>query len=332
MKLRSLPLSRIMLRIAPVALAATALVLSALVSPAAAQSGDDPAAILAVASGVVNIQRGGEAVPGSFGAALQPGDVVETGADAQAAVLFESGQVIELGPGSRITIGEVPGRGGEGSLVAEVTDAFSGGLSKFAQTSSGEGGLSALPTMRGSAGTDQPDPIAPRNTLIVPGAVSFTWAAVEDVLEYRVVLTGPGSAAGSHRASSNTLSLPADGFAPGQTWTWKVEAVTPDGPVDSESVSFEVASDQASAELMGLGERLAPLMGSEDATRTDAAHYLMGSFCRSAGFYGDAITHIEVLTERHPDRKELQRELGTLYQAVGRNDKAAEAYRLALKD
>jgi len=296
-----------------------------------AGKGAEPAAVLAVASGTVNVVRGDSKLSGTFGAALQPGDVVETGSDAKAAVLFESGQMIELGPGSRITIGSIPGKSDGGNLVAQVPDALSGNLGRFAQTS-GDEGLSALPTLRGGGSDMKPTPLAPRNSLIRPGeAPVFRWKPVEDAMDYTVILTGPGAAAGRHRASDASWT-PDAGFKAGESWTWSVEALTADGPVTSDPVTFEVASEKADAEVADLAKRLDPLMSGGDPVRNDAAQYLMGSFCRSTGFYTDAISRLEDLAARHPDRKELQRELGSLYQAVGLNDKAAEAYRRALKE
>jgi Tfp pilus assembly protein PilF len=111
-----------------------------------------------------------------------------------------------------------------------------------------------------------------------------------------------------------------------------VEAITVDGSVSSEAVTFEVASPEQHEELSSVREKLAPLMESEDSTREDAAAYLLGTYCRSTGFLNEAITQLETVVLRNPDRKELHRELGYLYQAVGRNDKAVESYRLALKE
>jgi tetratricopeptide (TPR) repeat protein len=162
--------------------------------------------------------------------------------------------------------------------------------------------------------------------------VTFRWTEVEDALEYRVHLSGPGGAAGSHAASGPSWTLAPESVEPGQRWTWSVEAVTPDGAVRSEDVAFEIASADQLAELDHLKGRLAPLFDSKDRTREDTAAYLLGTYCRSTGFYDEAIAQVETLVARHPERKELHRELGALYQAVGRNDRAAEEYRLALED
>jgi hypothetical protein len=300
-----------------------------LAAPAALRAEGAPAAVLAVVAGDVTVERGGEDLDGSFGAALQAGDVVVTGEGAQAAILFESGQILELGPGSRISIGALPARDGEELAMA---DAFAGSLDRF--TSPGaSSSLSAPLDLRAGSGGERPDPIRPRTTLVVPGPVEFTWEPVEDALEYRVVVSGPGDLAGTH-ASAEPSWTPASAAAlqPGQRWTWHVEAVTPDGPVPSDPVAFEVASEAQAAELQGLTEELRDLLDSTDPTRSDAATYLLGSYCRNAGFYGDAIEYLQVLVVRYPDRKELHRELGAVYQAVGRSDLAAQEYAKALEE
>jgi len=305
----------------------------ALGGPAATAGSPEPAAVLAVVAGNVTVQRGDQAIDGSFGAPLKAGDVVMTGAGAQAAVLFGSGQIIELGPESKISIGALPAAVSKDSpVLAQVPDAFAGGLNKFAHAKSGDAGLSALPNLRSSGSSGKPDPLSPRNSLVDASALTFAWTPVEDVMEYRVVLKGPGQAAGEHKTTDPTWTPPADAFQPGEAWTWSVEAVTLDGEIGSDEVAFEVASETQNAELASLQEKLSPLLASEEATRKDTAVYLLGSYCRNAGFYNEAIGHLEALTARHPERKELYEELGFLYQAVGQNDKAAAAYRRALED
>jgi hypothetical protein len=309
------------------------LVLASPAASAPAKAKKDPAAVLAVVSGGVTIHRAGATLDGSFGASLEPGDVVETGSDAQAAVLFDSGQIIELGPGSKISIGSLPAKdaGAGGPVLAQMPDAFSGGLARFAQSASDEAGISALPDLRGGASGDQPEPLSPRNTRVNAGTLGFRWSAVEDALEYRVHLKGPGGVTAMHPATGTTWTSETP-FTAASRWTWSVEAVTPDGAVRSSEVAFEVASTDQAGELAQLKGRLEPLFGSKDRTREDTASYLLGSYCRSTGFYDEAIAQIEALVARNPERKELHRELGSLYQAIGRNDKAAQEYRQALEE
>jgi tetratricopeptide (TPR) repeat protein len=161
---------------------------------------------------------------------------------------------------------------------------------------------------------------------------SRDWVEVDETLEYRVHLVGPGNVAQTHSATGTSWQAPEGLLKPGERWTWSVEAVTPEGSVRSREAAFEMATSDQWTEIRALKDRLDPLMVSEDATRRDTGAYLFGTYCRSAGFYDEAILQLETLVARHPERKELHEELGSLYQAVGRNDKAAQEYRLALQD
>jgi hypothetical protein len=288
-----------------------------------------PAAVLAVVSGAVTIHRGDADVEGTFGAALQAGDVVVTGDGGQAAILFDSGQIIELGGGSKMSIGSLPSKD-PGPVVAQMTDALSGSLVRFTSNAAEEPGLSALPDLRSGGASGLPEPIYPRNTLVPAQGVVFTWNPVEDALEYRITVTGDGPAAGTHSVSEPRWAVPDPGLEPGGQYTWRVEAVTPDGPLTSQEVVVKAATPEQTKELAGITQQLGPLMSSQNRVREDTAAYLLGSYCRSAGFYGDAISHLESLVARNPNSKELYQELGSLYQAVGNNDKAADAYRRAL--
>ena len=69
--------------------------------PGAIAEESEPSAVLAVVAGDVIIKRGDENLNGSFGAALQAGDVVETGAEAQAAVGRPHPEALHLADGVR---------------------------------------------------------------------------------------------------------------------------------------------------------------------------------------------------------------------------------------
>jgi tetratricopeptide (TPR) repeat protein len=166
--------------------------------------------------------------------------------------------------------------------------------------------------------------------MIRPGAVTLTWQEVDDVIEYSVLVKAKEGEQ-TLRAEENMVAL-ATPLEPGDQLVWSVEAVTMDGAIASDPVRFEVAPDALLQELSDLEDRLNPLLASDDDTRVDAARYLMSSYCRNVGFYGEAIDHLTALAQRHPDRKELHQDLGSLYQAIGRDDLAAEAYKRALKD
>lgn len=303
------------------------LLLGAPAIPAAAA--DAPAAVLTATEGEVTIQRGEESLAGTFGAPLASGDIVKTGAKGKATVLYPSGKIVQLGPSTSLDL--KAGAGDDtGDLLLQVPDVSGDDAPIFAQAASTEQGLAAVPAMR--SGDAEIEAIGPRNTKVRAGALTFRWSEVDDALEYTLILSGPGAGAGKHRVTETSWTAPADGFAPGETWTWSVEAMTPSGPVASNPVSFEVASEATAAELARLEGSLAPLIKDSDALRSDTAAYLLATYCRSLEFYADAIVHLEGLAARHAERKELHRQLGSLYEAVGQDRRAAESYRRALGD
>ena len=60
--------------------------------------------LVKVAKGSVHIQRGAESVPVAVGTALQPGDVIVTGADSAAGVTFSDNSLVSVGPSSVFAI------------------------------------------------------------------------------------------------------------------------------------------------------------------------------------------------------------------------------------
>ena len=66
------------------------------------------------------------------------------------------------------------------------------------------------------------------------------------MIEYRVMLTGPGLLAGDYETSEAVWEA-EENFTPGDHWGWRVEAVTIDGGITSDAVAFEVASSSGSS-------------------------------------------------------------------------------------
>jgi hypothetical protein len=283
-------------------------------------------------SGAVNIQRDTERLDGMFGQRLRAGDIVATGGDGSAAIMFASGYLIEIGESSRMTIRDIGGvstRPEGGTVITQVSSDVAGQLTRYAQRASGGGGPMALPPMRSSDGK-RIELLTPRRTTIVNRTPTFRWTEIADALEYRVHLSGDGRASGSHRASEARWTLPAElAFGAHQTWTWNVEALTPDGTLHSESVPFDVASDSLTQIVHAMAGRMKPLLESDDPPRGDSARYMLATTFRNLGLYSDAIEQYEILISRHP-RAELHQELGELYRVVGRYEEAALEYRRAL--
>jgi hypothetical protein len=60
--------------------------------------------LIKVSTGTVEIQRGASRVPAKVGAAVQPSDVIVTGADGSAGVTFTDNSLVSVGPNSVFAI------------------------------------------------------------------------------------------------------------------------------------------------------------------------------------------------------------------------------------
>lgn len=287
-----------------------------LAAPAPAQTPDEVvAAVVVFVQGDVTIASGAGSTSATFGASLHDGDLVATGPDAKVSLLLESGQMLELGPESRIQVsGAVSG---SADLVATVPEDLAPAVSRFSGSTGSEEGLAALPQLRNSG--EGIVLYSPRHTRVRSSALHFRWSDVEDALEYRVHLAGPGGSERDYRSPSATFALPEDEPLPaGSSWDWRIEAVTEDGVVASEAYSFEVATQEQAAEIETMESALEPLLGNPDAAKADAARYALARYCRDRDFVYEAIEHLELLAARW-ERDDLTRELATLYQHVGRD-------------
>lgn len=304
-------------------------VLMGFLLPAApAQAEDAPSAMLASASGTVTIHRAGEAKAASFGAQLKSGDKIEAGKDGKASVLFSSGKLVELASGSSISIGGTPEA--DGDVLAQMNSGDN--LGRFAQTASGDEGLSVLPNLRSSDNSEL-TLLHPRNTVVRAQGIMFKWSEVPDALEYTLRISGTDGTHKDFRATSAHWKPGKDMvFKPNERYDWSVQAITEDGELNSGRVHFGVATVETAEAIAKLETALGPLLETKDATRAAGAQYLMGSYLRTAGLYGDAIVYMETIIKNNPDHPELHRELGALYEAVGHTAKAAACYRRALDE
>jgi hypothetical protein len=88
------------MRIASVSLAAATLVLAGLAPAARAQE----AGHVKVVKGTVQIERGGQKLPATVGAAVQSADVVTTGPDGSVGITFLDNSLLSAGPNSVLAI------------------------------------------------------------------------------------------------------------------------------------------------------------------------------------------------------------------------------------
>jgi len=75
-----------------------------LLSPGPAPARADDVGQIKVSKGSVQIERGGQRLPGTVGARVQPADVVATGSDGSVGILFADASLLSAGPNSVLVI------------------------------------------------------------------------------------------------------------------------------------------------------------------------------------------------------------------------------------
>ena len=285
----------------------------------------DPVAIIASLKGKVTVQtaHGAEPTLATFGRALEAGDRVQIAAGAAATILFNDGNVAELGERSTLTIGGAPkgGKGGgklPGDVFAQVAKLTTGGSRKS--------GLVVMAPMRSGATVAGPEPISPRQTDVLSDRPTFEWRPVEGAQHYRVSLTGDDGELWSREVTQTTLAFPADvaALAPDHEWLWEVQAFGASGALGRASAAFRVP---AAAELNAVRSVLERIRAGGESPAT---HYLAGSYLHARGFQQDALAEFQALARIAPSSPAPHEALGDVYRALGLMDQAAAAYDRAL--
>ena len=285
----------------------------------------DPVAIIASLKGKVTVQgaKSSEPATATFGRALEAGDRVQLAAGAAATILFNDGNVAELGEKSSLTIGGAAkgGKGG-GKLPSDVFAQ----VSKLTTGGSRRSGLVVMAPMRSGGVVAGPEPIAPRQTDVLAAQPTCEWRAVEGAVRYRVTLSGDDGAVWTREVTGTSLAYPTDAaaLAADHEWLWEVQAFGANGALGRASANFRVPAQADVDAVRGVLERIRAA-GDSPATR-----YLAGSYLHARGFQQDALAEFLALAQIDPASPAPHEALGDVYRALGLMDQAAASYDRAL--
>jgi len=293
--------------------------------PAQIQAGADSApAVLIASSGPVAVVRGGSEIQGTFGLPLQVGDEVKTGEGASAQILFEAGNVVQIGPNSSIQIQGSP------KAVAAEPDAGESPAAKrnievvqnFIRLKNKEG-TSSLSRLR--SGNDSQDlaAVSPGRTRIRTARPDFSWKIEDPSTELRLTVYNESGVFWKRDVSGSiTMKYPEDAPAlePGVSYSWTLETTDPltMPPLRSKAVFFEVLSSDG---VKALDIALAGI--SQDAEPNASSYHLIrASLFFDEGLLEDAIAETEGALEADPTNDGLRSILARLYAEVGRPEAA----------
>jgi len=275
--------------------------IAALLPAARAEAAAPAVAVLASATGAVNVERPGNAQPlkGSLGMRLQPGDAVRVGAGGTATVYLAGGGLVRVPSGSRIEIPKESAPAPDPSLRASMSSRSVEVLEAGLWILNDPEGSVLLSAMRGdgddwSATRDAgPQPLSPRYETLLEARPRFVWSGGEAravvARGKEIVWRFPASPAGSIVWPATAPELLA-----GEVYRWWLEP--PEGGAPGESVPFRVAEKKTLADA----ERFEKEVGRTAGDDAGLAELLRCGFYVEAGAWTRALSAATELRRRDP--------------------------------
>ncbi|HEU4364434.1 MAG TPA: bacterial transcriptional activator domain-containing protein [Candidatus Krumholzibacteria bacterium] len=296
-------------------------------SPAPA-SPDAPAAVLTSCRGSVMVTRAGRAATvATFGLALNDGDEVRTGADAEAEIMFAAGNWVSVGPSSSMRI-----KGHAGAKQPAPDSRNFEVVSNFIRLESSEG-TSMVGGLRSGDKASALVPVAPVQTKVRDARPTFVWKIDDPSLELRFTIYNESgvhwqsditeAAFPSSRQGHAALAYPTDAPAltPGVSYSWTLETSDPlvSPPLRTTAAFFEVIAPD---DVAALEKELAAI---EEKKPGEVTYRLMrASLFFDRGLMADAIGETETAVATDPENGSLHAILGRLYAEAGRTHEAIQ--------
>ncbi len=276
--------------------------------------GDSPTAVLTSCKGPVTIVRAtGGPVAATFGASLAEGDEVKTGADAEAEIMFASGNWVQVGANSSMKIKGQPG--------AKPKEQNFEVVQNFLKLKSTEG-TSSISGLRSGSKSDALVAVSPCQTKVRDPRPTFAWTAEDATLELNVVVYNESGVQWQTTVAGTTsAAYPADAPAlvPGVSYSWTLETSDPmvSPPLRTTASFFEII---AADDVASLNKDLANV----DAKKpTPTSYHLMrASLFFDRGLVADAITETKAAVATDPTNPSLHAILGRLYAETGQTNEA----------
>jgi hypothetical protein len=247
--------------------------------------------------------------------ALRPGDQVRVTADGRAALAFTGGGSQSVTAANSPFTVQAP----RGETGADRAKGLVAGVTQFLL------GQPKAPTYQAlsvRAGAAPPRILAPRDTRLLPGPVTFEWTGPARS-DYVLRLTGPqGLVWEQAGVPRRPLTYPAGAppLAPGTRYAWTLEV-----PGQSaQRADFEVVPESDAARVRGALTDLTPAaLGGEQGS--PLAIIRAGLFFQE-GLYADARRELMAAITQDPDEPTLRQLLGYVYDRVGLADLAAQEF------
>jgi tetratricopeptide (TPR) repeat protein len=279
--------------------------------------------VLLSCDGDVFVHRGGTAIKGTFGLQLNDGDEIETRQGASAEILFENGNFIQMGAGSRTQVrGSRPKQGAEPT----VGDKGFENVQNFLKLTDAEG-TSSRAKMRSGDKAAGIRAESPSQTRIRDGHPTFRWSSSGSVGDLRLTLYNDQGVHWQVDVTGKTSIAyleDAPALAEGASYSWLVETTDPlqVPPLRSATAFFELLSAGETKEIQSALSEL----DDQQVSNPSSLHLVRASIFYSYGLVEDAIVATRQAVASDADNRTLQSILAHLYAEVGMTDEAIKQY------
>lgn len=281
--------------------------------PAPAET-DAPTAVLTSCKGPVTIVRaGGGSAAGTFGVALAEGDQVKTGADAEAEIMFASGNWVQVGANSSLRIKGHPG--------AKPREQSFEVVQNFLKLKSTEG-TSSISGLRSGDKSSALVALSPCQTKVRATRPTFQWSADDPNLELQLAVYDESGVHWQSDVSGTTSAaypVDAPALVPGVSYSWTLETADPlvSPPLRTPASFFEIIAPD---EIAALDREFAQI--EADKPGPTSYHLMRASLYFDRGLIADAISETETALVSDPNNSSLHAILGRLYAETGRTKDA----------
>jgi hypothetical protein len=280
----------------------------------------DPVAVLTEirpGKGEVRVKRADDAdwtAPRAL-QALRPGDQVRVTGEGRATLAFTGGSSQAVTAANSPFAVQAP----RGETGADRAKGLMAGVTQFLL---GQPKAPTYQSLSVRAGAPPPRILAPRDTRLLPGPVTFEWTGPPRT-DYIVRLTGPqGLLWEQGGVPRRPLPYPsvAPPLAPGTRYSWTLDV----SGQTAQRADFEVVPEPDAARIRAALADLTPVaLGGENGS--PLALVRAGLFFQE-GLYADARRELMTAIAQDPDEPTLRQLLGYVYDRVGLIDLAAQEF------
>jgi hypothetical protein len=284
-----------------------------------------PLAVLMACQGDITVLKGnGEKAAAAFGYQLEAGDVVTTGAESSAEILFEDGNWIAMGAGSSMRIKGSKKRNDPAPAPKEKNFQVVQNFLKLKDS----GGTSSLAGLRSGAQSKEISLESPCQTRIRGAQPIFLWTASDPELELCLTIYDENGIfwKADIENGDHSVTYPSDAptLVPGVSYSWTVETTDPllFPPLRSQAAFFELLAPEDEQHLANSLDAL-----SNEKELSEASYHLYkASLFFEHQLLEEAIGETKMALERDPENTALHSILARLYAEAGRNQDALHEY------